>query len=124
MLNANNYPATSLCDALNNGPLTNRIRYDDVIASLWRIDAVYPGSPLTDWNNRVGAKMTPPTTWEKIILASFPEASRQLDRGLLGPNSAMDYAECEPCPERVSLTATPITIGADGHPVISGVVLK
>ena len=125
LLHNNGYPATNLCDALNNRkPLLKGIDYNSIITSLKRIDAIYPGSPLTDWNNRVGSKFTPPITWEDLIRSAFPQASRALDRNSLGPNSEMDFSECSLCPEEVAVTVAVISIGPNGHPIVSGVVLK
>ena len=74
------------------------------------------GGGLDKWNEKVGSKMTPPTTWNEIIERAVSRINRNSLENPIGLGA--ERANCLPC--GVSIDGPVVTIAVNGTPIWNG----
>ena len=124
MFQASGYPARGdICNALAglqpDGSGRN-LRADAIIDELRKYNAIpIVGKGLDLWNENVGSKMQPPTTWDKWIRDAIDRMNTDNDipnHPRLGLGA--EHQDCSPC--GVVVDGPAVLIQRDGTPIWSG----
>ena len=105
---------SDICAATDQG---RRLSAIDIVRQLREHNSsLLIGGGLDKWNQNVGARMTPPKTWEQFIFEAFDRVNRNTIDNPSGLGA--ERAHCVPC--GVTIDGLGLTIAADGSPVWTG----